>query len=73
MGRWNLGASTPEEYGNLYYWGDSTGTASSGPTSINIYDFDDICGSEYDIARTQLGKYWRMPQKNSWNLEISAR
>ena len=58
---WNLGASTPEEYGNLYYWGDSTGTASSGPTSINIYDFDDICGSEYDIARTQLGKYWRMP------------
>ena len=41
---------------------------------LTFYDFDDICGSEYDIARTQLGKYWRMQQqKNSWNLEISAR
>ena len=60
---WNLGASSPEDYGGLYGWGDSTGKK----ISIDLIDYPsadpptDISGTEYDIVRVMWGANWRMP------------
>lgn len=59
----NLGASSPEEYGGLYGWGDVTGTL----TSENYDDYPNknppsrISGTEYDIAAAKWGDEWRLP------------
>lgn len=60
----NIGASSPEEYGNYYSWGETTTkTVYNGnncTTSGKI--LGDISGNEeYDVARTQLGGEWRLP------------
>ena len=52
--------NSPEEYVGIYTTGDSQEQPAVDLPLLTIYDFDDICGSEYNIARTQL-KYWRMP------------
>lgn len=58
---WNVGASSVEEYGGLYGWGDPTGTATgSGP---GVSAGGEISGTEYDIAHVKWGDSWRMPTK----------
>lgn len=47
---------------NMFGWGDPDGLI----TSRNQEDYapgvmTDICGTEYDIARVQLGRSWRLP------------
>lgn len=63
----NVGASTPEGYGNYYAWGETQ------PKSV--YDWDtyqyynvgwinigsDIAGTQYDAATANWGAPWRMP------------
>ncbi|MCM1168477.1 MAG: hypothetical protein NC324_00915 [Bacteroides sp.] len=62
---WNVGASALEEYGGLYGWADPTGEKNT--TEFDDYPSAnppaDICGTEYDIARTQWGDGWRMPSQ----------
>ena len=62
----NVGAAYPEEFGGLYGWGDSSGKRKS--SNENDYPNDNppsnICGSEYDIARTWWGGGWRLPSKD---------
>lgn len=59
----NVGSKSPEEYGEYTGWGDSDGKKSS----VNPDDYpnanppENICGSEYDIARIQWGDDWRLP------------
>lgn len=66
----NIGASSPEEYGNYYAWGE---------TEVkDVYDWSkyihcdgsketchdlgsDIGGTEYDVAHMKWGDDWRMP------------
>lgn len=61
----NVGATSPEEYGGLYGWGDPTGNL----TTENLDDYpsatppSSICGTEYDIATANWGKEWRMPSQ----------
>ncbi len=59
---WNVGASSVEEYGGLYTWGDPAGTLvnSAGP---GVNAGGEISGTEYDIARVKWGDSWRMPTK----------
>jgi hypothetical protein len=66
--RWaayNVGASSPEEYGGYYGWADPTGTK----TSTNLSDYpsanppSNISGTSYDIARAKWGGNWRLPTK----------
>ena len=62
----NVGASSPEEYGNYYAWGE-TGTKSSY-TEDNSKTYGksmgDIKGdSRYDAARANWGGSWRLPTK----------
>ena len=70
----NLGARTPEEYGNYFEWGElsekkhmsyydankTTGSINSRFTDLG----NDISGTQYDAARAWLGGSWRMPTKD---------
>lgn len=62
---WNVGASTPEEFGGRYGWADPTGEKQT--TELDDYPSAtppaDICGTEYDIARAQWGDGWRLPSQ----------
>lgn len=59
----NVGATSPEEYGTLFGWGQPDMTV----TSENLDDYPtaipptSICGTEYDIATVNWGNDWRMP------------
>ncbi len=72
----NIGASSPEGYGNYYAWGEtSTKTDYSGNTSLTygkslsglrsagIINSSDVLNSFYDAARSNWGSTWRMPTK----------
>lgn len=60
----NLGATTPQNIGNLYAWGE-TGTKSV--FNIDSYSYyhnnigNDISNTDYDAAKANLGSPWRMP------------
>ena len=63
----NIGANTPEDYGNYYDWSEIS-TVSDGPSyysetfhrTMNI----DIGGNpKYDAARAHWGGSWRLPTK----------
>ena len=63
----NVGATTPEGYGNYYAWGETTTkTEYSIENSLTYYDstIGDISGNPtYDAARANWGGTWRMPTK----------
>ena len=65
----NVGALTPEEYGDYYAWGE-TETKSKYTAENSVTDkkrFGDISGdSRYDAARKNWGGSWRMPTKAEW-------
>jgi hypothetical protein len=80
--RWataNVGAKTPQDYGNYYAWGETTtketynwstyldGNMSSssdcGTAKDALIDVTDIAGTQYDAAKVNWGGKWRMPTK----------
>ena len=80
--RWascNVGASSPEEYGGYYSWGETeekdnynwnnysyleTYEKHDGYTRIVCKDIgNNICGTQYDVAHVKWGGNWRMPTK----------
>ena len=59
----NVGAETPEEYGNYYAWG-MTETYSSSNCSTDDKIMNDISGNaQYDAATANWGGSWRMSTK----------
>lgn len=62
----NVGASSPEEYGDYFAWGE-TSTKDSYPEEgckTSNQFFNDISGDpNYDAARANWGGAWRMPTK----------
>ena len=65
---WNVGASSPEEYGDYYAWGETTTKSNYTESSYQYHNGSDyvnigsnISGTQYDVARTQWGGNWRMP------------
>lgn len=66
----NLGASSPEDYGEYYAWGE---TEVKSDYSINTYLYYDsenhtvkdlgnnIVGTQYDVAHVKWGGSWKMP------------
>lgn len=78
----NLGAESPVDRGNIYYWADVT---PAGAT-CNLYfklddrqwmDMSEISGTQYDAAKAAWGGNWRLPtrkemqelaQKCDWEL-----
>lgn len=67
----NVGASTPEDYGGYYAWGETSEKSvvynwdtyayynSSTGKCVNIGS--DIAGTSYDVAHVRMGGAWRMP------------
>ena len=72
----NVGATSPEEYGDYFAWGETmtkeTYTEDNCPTygvskselqSQGIIDSEGNLTSQYDAAQTNWGGSWRMPTK----------
>lgn len=68
----NVGAETPEEYGDYFAWGETKAKSSYSRDNYSYYDSntfryieigEDIAGTEYDAATVNLGNDWRMPTK----------
>lgn len=66
--RWatcNVGANSPEEYGNYYAWGETIAkkafTVENFINGVTTILGDDITGTEYDVAHVKWGGKWRMP------------
>ena len=77
---WNIGANSPEQYGDYYAWGevekkDSYTTSnylfSTGTDYEYIFIGEDISGTEYDVARVKWGNEAKMPNKNEIDELIS--
>ena len=67
---WNVGASSPEGYGNNYAWGETTTKSDYSASSYQYHNGSDyvnigsnISGTQYDVARAQWGGSWRLPTK----------
>ena len=62
----NVGANTPEEYGNYYAWGETSTKSRYDDDNSKTYErsMSDIRGnSSYDAARANWGGSWRLPTK----------
>ena len=62
----NVGATSPEDYGNYYAWGETTTKESYYESNYTIYgqQISDFSGNAtYDAARANWGGTWRMPTK----------
>ncbi len=60
----NVGATSPEDYGNYYAWGETTTKTSYDQSNSLTYgqQMKDISGNAtYDAARANWGGTWRMP------------
>ena len=62
----NVGAATPEDYGNYYAWGETTTKSEYTEENSVTYgqQISDFSGNPtYDAARANWGSTWRMPTK----------
>ena len=62
----NVGASSPEEYGDYYAWGEieTKGGYYESNSKTDGKSMSDISGkSKYDVARSKCGGSWRLPTK----------
>lgn len=67
---WNVGATSPEEYGDYYAWGETEEKSDYDREAYKYYDNQtgnyinigsNISGTQYDVARQKWGGSWRMP------------
>ena len=59
----NVGASSPEEYGNYYAWGETETSYDEDSCETYGKDIGDIGGTSRDVAHVKWGGSWRMPTK----------
>ena len=62
----NVGANSPEDYGNYYAWGETKTKTRYTESNSKTYGkiINDIKGnSKYDAARANWGSTWRLPTK----------
>ena len=64
---YNVGASSPEGYGDYYAWGETTTKSDYSESNYQYHNGSEyvnigsnICGTRYDVARAQWGGSWRM-------------
>ena len=59
----NVGASSPEEYGDHYAWGETSTKSSYTPDNCETWEkrIGDIKGTSRDVAHVKWGGSWRMP------------
>ena len=61
----NVGANSPEEYGDYYAWGETSTKSSYSKNNCETYrkSIGDIKGTDRDVAHVKWGGSWRMPTK----------
>ena len=61
----NVGASSPEDYGDYYAWGETKTKSSYYEENCETYgkSIGDIKGTSRDVAHVKWGGSWRMPTK----------
>ena len=78
----NLGASSPEDYGCYYAWGETSGSCDGKTTfSIDTYPVDvteqiepgEHLDSNHDAVSTKWGGEWRMPTLSELKELINTR
>lgn len=70
----NVGASSPEEYGGYYAWGETTekGDYTKSTYNVSTKEKGYIAGnSTYDVARSKWGGDWHIPTKMDFQ-ELAA-
>ena len=63
----NMGATSPEQVGDRYAWGELTSYTGDYAYKSNGSMIDignNICGTSYDVAYVKLGSGWRLPTYN---------
>lgn len=61
---YNVGASSPEEIGDYYAWGEIDTKSEYSYSNYECWNIDyEISGTEYDVAHVKWGGSWRMPTK----------
>lgn len=66
----NVGANSPEQYGNYYAWGELNSKSNYTIQNCKTYGIKmkDISGNpQYDVARYIYYATWRMPTKDEFN------
>lgn len=73
---WNIGSSSPQEYGDNYAWGELYTKTDFVRTTYQYYNStserydyigNSICGnSQYDIAKHLWGGNWQLPSKTDF-------
>lgn len=72
---WNVGASSPEGYGDYFAWGETKSKKDYSRYEYKYFNSEDgvidiganISGTKYDVARHKWGGEWRMPTKEEFN------
>lgn len=74
----NVGATSPEQNGGYYMWGETVSRSSSWWWYYSLYigdtnsyldetkfktPYSDISGTNYDAAKVKMGENWRMPTR----------
>jgi len=59
----NVGASTPEAYGEYYAWGETSTKSKYTEYNYNLNINSDIAGTSNDVAHVKWQGSWRMPTK----------
>lgn len=59
----NIGASSSEEYGDHFSWGEISKYDDGKCKTMEVYMSDITGNSSYDIARASWGSSWRLPTK----------
>ena len=64
----NVGANSPEDYGDYYAWGETSTKSSYDDDNYETCDKDigDIGSTSRDVARVKWGGSWRMPTRTEF-------
>ena len=72
----NVGAESPEEFGDYFAWGETKTKSSFTKDNYSFFNSNDdqyidigtdIAGTEYDAATINLGSDWHMPNNDQIN------
>jgi hypothetical protein len=65
----NIGANSPEDYGEYYAWGETSTKSSYLDDNCTTWNqkIDDIKGTNRDVAHVKWGGDWRMPTKEEFD------
>lgn len=77
---WNIGATSPEQYGDYYAWGETSTKDEYSDETNQFYNATigkwtyigtDISGTKYDVAYQKWGGSWKMPTQEDFDELIS--